>query len=61
MTMVCKQYVTFFREAINNILHLNKGFIPFHTILKEDTSVTLLELQFYNKESHHPKVVQNNI
>jgi len=52
--------VTFFGEAINNILHLNKGFIPFETILKEDTSVTLIELQLYNKESHHPNVVQNN-
>jgi len=60
MTTMCKQYVTFFGEAINNILHLNKGFIPFETILKEDTSVTLIELQLYNKESHHPNVVQNN-
>jgi len=60
MTMMCKQYVTFFREAINNI-HLNKGSIPFHAILKEDISVTLMELQLYNKESHHPNVVQNNI
>jgi len=60
MTMMCKQYVTFFREAVNNIIHLNKGFIPSHTILKEDTNVIWMELQIYNKESHHCNVVQNN-